>query len=152
MIELKREGLYIANGKNISVLIKVTGQTPYLDIPCGVLLNDMQNRNCVTVLDRNSPEIQDILSNPTQYVYDFPTVSDAINNKEGLETTEHERIEYSTETFNEWVNAYLRLREAYPDGYYVKTVIYLMKKGYAKSQADLIIKQIVNHIHRKCEL
>ena len=65
MIELKTAGLYIANGKKTSILIRVTGEYPMLNIVSGVLLNDMQRDGTITKLDSSSLEIQDILSNPT---------------------------------------------------------------------------------------
>ena len=47
MLELKKAGLYIANGKNVSVLVKVTGTAPMLDIVSGILLNDMEKESPV---------------------------------------------------------------------------------------------------------
>ena len=54
MIELKTAGLYIANGKKTSILIRVTGEYPMLNIVSGVLLNDMQRDGTITKLDSSS--------------------------------------------------------------------------------------------------
>lgn len=147
MIELKKEGLYIANGSDISVLIKVVGEAPMLDIPCGVLLNDMQNKGVVTVLDKNSPEIQDILSNPSSYVYDYPSVSEAVNNIEGLNKQRIKQIEYDEKKFNKWIDKYNCFRREYPDNYDSKMIIFLWRtERYSITQAQMVIKQINSRI------
>lgn len=147
MVELKNEGLYIANGNDISVLIKVVGEAPMLDIACGVLLNDMQNKSVVTVLDKNSPEIQDIMSNPNSYVYDYPAVSEAINNIEGLNKQHVKQIEYDEKKFNKWIEKYKKLQHDYPDNYDTKMTTALVRENrYSVTQAQMIIKQINTRI------
>lgn len=52
MLELKKPGLYIANGKNISVLVRIAGTAPCLVAVRGILLNDMQRDGTITVLEK----------------------------------------------------------------------------------------------------
>lgn len=52
MLELKKPGLYIANGKSTSVLIRVAGTAPCLTIIRGILLNDMERDGTITVLEK----------------------------------------------------------------------------------------------------
>lgn len=142
MIELKTAGLYIANGKKTSILIRVTGEYPMLNIVSGVLLNDMQRNGTITKLDSSSLEIQDILSNPKSYVFDYPAVGDAINNEEGLEASTSKQIEYSENVFSNWVEIYDTYRKMHPHECDIKMLAVIIKEGYGKRQADLILKQI----------
>ena len=142
MLELTQEGLYIANGKETSVLIKVVGKAPMLDIACGVLLNDMQTKNKVTILSKDSLEIQDILNNPKSYVYDLPSVSEAVNNKYGLEREHMKYAEYTETKLLKWVEKYKKLQMAYPDEYVNKMIVVLVHENFSVSQARLVIDKI----------
>lgn len=142
MLELKRAGLYIANGKNTSVLVRVAGEYPYLRVISGVLLNDMEKDGTVTVLKEDDPELQDIVSNPKNYIFDLPSVSNSVKNEKGLKTTEKKSIEFTNEQFDEWVEKYINLTKLYPKQYIVKAQVMLVSAGYGISQADLIIQQI----------
>lgn len=147
MLELKKAGLYIANGKNTSVLVRVTGEFPMLEIISGVLLNDMERDGTVTKLTKEDPEIQDILCNPKNYVFDYPTVSKAVSCAQGLDTKgERKYVEFKQEEFEDWVNQYIQNKTMYPDNYEVKTIAHLIGEGYSKSQSDMIIKQIVTRL------
>lgn len=142
MLELKRAGLYIANGKNTSVLVRVAGEYPYLRVISGVLLNDMEKDGTVTILKEDDPELQDIVSNPKNYIFDLPSVSSSIKNEKGLKATEKKSIEYTNKQFDEWVEKYINLTKLYPKQYIVKAQVMLVRAGYGISQADLIIQQI----------
>lgn len=141
MLELKKAGLYIANGKNVSVLIKVVGEAPMLDVVSGVLLNDMEKNGTVTVLDRNDLIIQDIMSNPKSYIFDLPAVSDAIK-KEPYSESADVTTNLDNSELEELVDTYNDFRVMYPEKYIIKMLAYLIGKGYSKSQSDIIIKQI----------
>lgn len=147
MIELKKAGLYIANGKRISVLIRVAGEFPMLDIVSGILLNDMEKDGTITILKPDSLEIQDILSNPRDYVFDYPSVGEAIKNNAGLEKSDNTRIEYSEDLFKKWIDTYKEYKIIYPQDNEIKILVHIMKTGgFSKSQADLILKQIKSRI------
>ena len=142
MLELKRAGLYIANGKNTSVLVRVAGEYPYLRVISGVLLNDMEKDGTVTVLKEDDPELQDIVCNQKNYIFDLPSVSSSIKNENGLKTTEKKSIEFTNEQFDEWVNKYISFTKMYPEQYNVKAQVMIISAGLSISQADLIIQQI----------
>ena len=142
MLELKRAGLYIANGKNTSVLVRVAGEYPYLRVISGVLLNDMEKDGTVTVLKEDDPELQYIVCNPKNYIFDLPSVSSSIKNENGLKTTEKKSIEFTNEQFDEWVNKYISFTKMYPEQYNVKAQVMIISAGFSISQADLIIQQI----------
>lgn len=150
MLELKKSGLYIANGKNVSVLIKVTGEAPMLDIISGVLLNDMEKDGTVTKLDQDSYIIQDILMNPKNYIFDLPAVSDAI--KQDPMKDSNKSTDLEEEELEDLIDRYQDLRTMYPDKYIIKMQAVIIGKGYSKSQADIIIRQIESKIRLRTRL
>ena len=150
MLELKKSGLYIANGKNVSVLIKVTGEAPMLDIISGVLLNDMEKDGAVTKLDQDSYIIQDILMNPKNYIFDLPAVSDAI--KQDPMKDSNKSTDLEEEELEDLIDRYQDLRVMYPDKYIIKMQAVIIGKGYSKSQADIIIRQIESKIRLRTRL
>lgn len=150
MLELKKSGLYIANGKNVSVLIKVTGEAPMLDIISGVLLNDMEKDGTVTKLDQDSYIIQDILMNPKNYIFDLPAVSDAIKQDPMKESNKSTDLE--EEELEDLIDRYQDLRTMYPNKYIIKMQAVIIGKGYSKSQADIIIRQIESKIRLRTRL
>lgn len=150
MLELKKSGLYIANGKNVSVLIKVTGEAPMLDIISGVLLNDMEKDGTITKLDQDSYIIQDILMNPKNYIFDLPAVSDAIKQDPMKESNKSTDLE--EEELENLIDRYQDLRIMYPDKYIIKMQAVIIGKGYSKSQADIIIRQIESKIRLRTRL
>ena len=150
MLELKKAGLYIANGKNVSVLIKVTGEAPMLDIVSGVLLNDMEKDGTITKLDQDSYIIQDILMNPKNYIFDLPAVSDAI--KQDPMKDSNKSTDLEEEELEDLIDRYQDLRIMYPDKYIIKMQAVIIGKGYSKSQADIIIRQIESKIRLRTRL
>lgn len=149
MLELSREGLYIANGKDISVLVRVVGEAPMLDIKSGVLLNDMQKDGTITILTKDNPEIQDILMNPKNYVFDYPCTSDAVNNAEGFNKQIMKNVEFSEQTFVKWTEQYKKFVGIFPDMYRVKMKAFLIRNAkFSASQADIVIRQIEIRLKR----
>ena len=150
MLELKKAGLYIANGKNVSVLIKVTGEAPMLDIVSGVLLKKIEKDGRVTKLDSDSVIIQDILMNPRNYIFDLPAVSQAIREdpyKESSKSTDLQDFE-----LEDLIDQYTDLRTMYPEKYIIKMQAIIIGLGYSKSQADIIIRQIESKIRLRNRL
>lgn len=145
MLELKKEGLYIAQGAKTNVLIRVVGEFPMLSIASGVLLNAMVTRGEVVALTPESPEIQDIITNPKGYVFNYPTISESIQNEKGLDKDTFLKIEYSNETFDEWLIEYKECISMYK-GSNIKFKAKLVTTGYSVSQADSIIMQIERRI------
>ena len=143
MLDLKKSGLFIANGDKISVLIKVAGVAPMLSIISGVLLNDMKKDGTVTALTPLDPEIQDIICNPNDYIYELPSISESIE-KSGFEKEVNKNVEYSDKQFNEWVGTYKEYLSLYKDNWEPKFTIYLLKNTrYSKSQVGTILKEII---------
>lgn len=149
MIQLQREGLYIAQGVNTNILIRVAGVAPMLTIVSGVCLNSMNKNGEVKALTPEDPEIQDIICNPMNYVYEYPALSEAINAEDGLDRKETGNVEYSREQFDNWCDEYKDYISLYrnPTEYRSKFLIYLMKETeYSINQARMIISQIERKI------
>lgn len=149
MIQLQRKGLYIAQGVNTNVLIRVEGVAPMLTIVSGVCLNSMNRNGEIRALTPEDPEIQDIICNPTNYVYEYPTISEAINVEEGIDRKETGNIEYSSEQFDKWCEEYVDYITMYrnPTEYRSKFLIYLMKETkYSINQVRMLISQIERKI------
>lgn len=145
MLELRKAGLYIANGKNTSVLIKVAGEAPLLEIISGVLLNDMEKDGTITPLGKDSIIIQDIVMNPKNYIFELPSVSEAVT-KQPFEDSE---VDESDVDLEEMVDKYLDLRNMYPEKYIIKMQVYIIGKGYSKTQADRIINKVKSRIRMR---
>ena len=145
MLELRKAGLYIANGKNTSVLIKVAGEAPLLEIISGVLLNDMEKDGTITPLGKDSIIIQDIVMNPKNYIFELPSVSEAVS-KQPFEDSE---VDESDVDLEEMVDKYLDLRAMYPEKYIIKMQVYIIGKGYSKTQADRIINKVKSRIRMR---
>ena len=145
MLELRKAGLYIANGKNTSVLIKVAGEAPLLEIISGVLLNDMEKDGTITPLGKDSIIIQDIVMNPKNYIFELPSVSDAVS-KQPFEDSE---VDESDIDLEEMIDKYLDLRNMYPEKYIIKMQVYIIGKGYSKTQADRIINKVKSRIRMR---
>jgi hypothetical protein len=144
MVELTKAGLYIAQGATTNVLIRVVGTAPMLNIVSGVLLNKMASSSGeVVVLGPNDPEIQDIICNPNDYIYELPSISESIE-KSGFEKEVNKNVEYSDKQFNEWVGTYKEYLSLYKDNWEPKFTIYLLKNTrYSKSQVGTILKEII---------
>lgn len=144
MVELTKAGLYIAQGATTNVLIRVVGTAPMLNIVSGVLLNKMVSPSGeVVVLGPNDPEIQDIICNPNDYIYELPSISESIE-KSGFEKEVNKNVEYSDKQFNEWVSTYKEYLSLYKDNWEPKFTIYLLKNTrYSKSQVGTILKEII---------
>ena len=144
MVELTKAGLYIAQGATTNVLIRVVGTAPMLNIVSGVLLNKMASPSGeVVVLGPNDPEIQDIICNPNDYIYELPSISESIE-KSGFEKEVNKNVEYSDKQFNEWVSTYKEYLSLYKDNWESKFTIYLLKNTrYSKSQVGTILKEII---------
>lgn len=151
MLELKKAGLYIANGKNVSVLVKVTGTAPMLDIVSGILLNDMEKDGTITVLDSDSLILQDILLNPKSYVFDLPAVSEAVL-KDPYKENPTKSTDIDDTELEDLIDNYQSFRTMYPDKYIIKMQACLIGKGYTKTQADILIKTIEARIRLRQRL
>lgn len=143
MLELKKEGLYIAQGPKINVLIRVVGAYPLLSIIGGASLNELYATGKVRALTDKSPEIQDILVNPHRYTFDLPSISSSIENENGLEDTTR-NIDNIEELLEEWKDAYVEIKKLY--GNTIKLKMKMVAAGYAISQADNIITRIEKNL------
>lgn len=145
MSELKKEGLYIAQGPKINVLIRVVGAYPLLNIIGGVSLNELYATGKVRSLTDKSPEIQDILVNPHRYIFELPSISASIENEAGLEDTTR-TIDNMETIVREWKDEYVESIQLYQDKGLIKFKMKMVAKGYSVSQSDSVATKISNMI------
>lgn len=151
MLDLKKSGLFIANGDKISVLIKVAGVAPMLSIISGVLLNDMEKDGTVTALTPLDPEIQDIVCNPHKYIFDTPTASDIIKNELGLDDEKTlGKVEYNDTQFTAWLDKFKEYKKMFPAEHESKMIVLLMREyNYTIVQSKQVITKLKRYIIKK---
>ena len=81
--ELK-DGVYIAQGPDTNILIRVVGKVPLLEIVGAINLNKFYQTGKVESLSKDSIEVLDILSCPEKYCFENPSLSNVVENKTGL--------------------------------------------------------------------
>lgn len=115
MAELKKSGLYIAQGPETNVLIKVEGKAPLLEIVGAIDLNEFNRTGKAKELDKNSIEVLDIMSCPEKYCFESPSITDAIKNEEGLNKKSGRDADTVKESeYDNFIAEYKRLHQLYP--------------------------------------
>lgn len=143
MIPLKNEGLYIANGEKISLMVRVVGKLPMLTIVSGISLNTFRATGQIIPMDITSPEIQDILEHPDNYTFEEPSVSCAINNADETLKGANKRIEYTEELFEIWRKKYISLKYLHKGVAYARMIAILCTEyNYSFPSAKIIVEQI----------
>lgn len=84
-------GIWIAQGQDINVLVNLTGTAPLLEFVNGIDLNAFK-KGVIRTLKKESLEVQDILMNPRKYVFEEPSLSDAVNELSKLSLTKFASI------------------------------------------------------------
>lgn len=84
------QGVFIAQGDSINVLIRLVGKSPMLRVIGAIDLNAFYQSGEVKQLDTESIEIQDILMYPEKYQFETPQISDAIQVCDGEEVNRDE--------------------------------------------------------------
>lgn len=153
MKELQK-GVYIAQGPETNVLIRLSGKAPMLEVTTAIDLNAFYNKGKIVELALNSAEIIDIMSYPENYVFYEPAVSDSVYNKEGLEsfkgkedgksTTDEEYEEFKNkyQEFINWTNDIDRAKS--------KFVIWLKtEKKFSINQGKFILNEVIRRLQPK---
>lgn len=149
-----RKGVYIAQGPETNVLIRLSGKAPMLEVTTAIDLNTFYNKGKIVELALNSAEIIDIMSYPENYVFYEPAVSDSVYNKEGLEsfkgkedgnsTTDEEYEEFKNkyQEFINWTNDIDRAKS--------KFVIWLKtEKKFSINQGKFILNEVIRRLQPK---
>lgn len=78
-------GVYIAQGPEMNILIRLTGKSPMLSIISAIDLNSFFKEGKVISLDIQSMEVQDILMYPEKYKFETLNTSSTVDNETGYD-------------------------------------------------------------------
>lgn len=78
-------GVFIAQGPEMNILIRLTGKSPMLSIISAIDLNSFFKEGKVISLDIQSMEIQDILMYPEKYKFETLNTSSTVDNESGYD-------------------------------------------------------------------
>lgn len=78
-------GVYIAQGPEMNILIRLTGKSPMLSIISAIDLNSFFKEGKVVSLDIQSMEVQDILMYPEKYKFETLNTSSTVDNESGYD-------------------------------------------------------------------
>jgi len=99
-------GMWIAQGPEMDILVVLQGKAPMLEFVSGLDLNSFK-RGKVKILSKESREIQEILMYPEKYIFEYPSVSQAIDNIDGLGKTTFQSVPVDTERDKDVMDYYL---------------------------------------------
>ena len=142
--ELKA-GMWIAQGSETNILIRVAGASPMLEIIGAMDLNSFYRTGEIKQLEKDSIEVIDIQSCPEKYRFEKPTITDAIKSA-GIDTTSGKKLdEIKDEELKLFLNKYQELISLYHNTQNAETrfIVWLKQNhGYAISQGKFVISKI----------
>lgn len=115
MAGILKEGVFIAQGPENNILIRVVGKAPLLEIVGAIDLNAFYNTGSAKNLAKDSYEVMDILSCPEKYNFQTPSFTDAVMS-EGLDYNKGKKIDIDNlpdDDFQSYVKEYKALHALY---------------------------------------
>ena len=148
--ELK-DGVYIAQGPDTNILIRVVGKAPLLEIVGAINLNKFYQTGKVESLPKDSIEVLDILSCPEKYCFENPSLTSVVESKTGLnEDKGRQASDVKDPEYKEFLTKYQYYIEIYGQTEAAKNrmVLWLAKeKGIAISQGRFIITKLIQMLN-----
>lgn len=145
MKELK-EGIYIAQGPETNILIRLAGKSPLLTVVGAIDLNQFYQTGKVTNLSKDSIEVLDIMSCPEKYRFEVPSITSAIENIKGIDKETGRTLnDIKDEEESEFLNKYQELIRLYGDCDTANTrmILYLKReKNISISQGRFVIEKL----------
>ncbi len=153
MTELTKEGIYIAQGPEINVLIKVVGKAPLLEVVGAIDLNRFYRTGEAKNLSKTSEEVLDILSCPEKYNFEPPSFTEAVKS-EGIDRSKGKKIDVeniSNDDFQAYIKEYKELHALFkPDEAEIKFVMWLRQKhNISINNGQFIVKKIKAYFQTK---
>lgn len=149
--ELK-EGVYIAQGQEINVLIRLVGKAPMLEVIGAIDLNKFYQTGKVVNLAKDSIEVLDIMSCPEKYQFELPAISSVVKTKTGIDRESGRKItDVEDSEITEFINKYQSLIKLYGncDTAENRMILWLKKdKNISISQGRFVIDKIKALINR----
>lgn len=148
-MELKA-GIWIAQGPETNVLLRLGGKAPMLEVLGAIDLNHFFNTGKAKELTMESPTIVDILSYPENYNFFPPAISDAIKNVDGIGSYKFESYDASHEEKKKVIEMYKALLPLYgPDRAKSRLRLYIKNElNMTMGQASLFSNEIIQYIQK----
>lgn len=147
--ELK-EGMYIAQGTETNILIRLAGKAPLLEVIGAIDLNKFYQTGVVENLPKNSIEVLDILSCPEKYRFEKPATTSVIE-KPGINKESGRSIdEVEDSEIKEFTNKYKSFIQLYNNEQTAKNKMLLwlkQEKNIAIMTGAYVIEKIINIIN-----
>lgn len=143
--ELK-EGIYIAQGPETNILIRLAGKSPLLTVIGAIDLNQFYQTGKVENLSKDSIEVLDIMSCPEKYRFEVPSITTAIENIKGIDKETGRTLnDIKDEEESEFLNKYQELIRLYGncDTANTRMILYLKReKNISISQGRFVIEKL----------
>lgn len=145
-MELKQEGIYIAQGPENNVLIKIVGKAPMLEVAGAIDLNHFYKTGEAKNLSKTSDEVLDILSCPEKYNFEYPSFTEAVKS-EGIDRSKGKSIDIENipdDDFQTYAKEYKNLHGYLkPDEAERKFIMWLRQKhNISINNGHFIVKKI----------
>lgn len=149
--ELK-EGVYIAQGPETNILIRLVGKAPMLEVIGAIDLNKFYQTGKVVNLEKNSIEVLDVISCPEKYRFELPSVTSVVETKTGIDRESGRKVtDIEDSEISEFTNKYQSLIKLYGncDTAENRMILWLKKeKNISISQGRFVIDKIKALINR----
>ena len=143
-MELKA-GMWIAQGPETNILLRLCGKAPLLEVKGAIDLNYFYATGKAKELDPNSSEIVDIMSYPNNYNFDPPAITDVIENIHGIGKCTFEAYNATPEETNKCIEYYKSILPFYGiDSSRAKLRIFIKREfGLSMGQAALFSNEVL---------
>lgn len=148
-MELKA-GMWIAQGPQTNILLRLGGKAPMLEVIGAIDLNYFFETGHAKELTNESPAVIDILSYPENYSFFPPAISDAIANVDGIGSHKFESYNATPEERKKVIEFYKGALPLYgADRANAKLRIYIKNElNMTMGQAALFSNEIIQFIQK----
>lgn len=148
-MELKA-GMWIAQGPETNILLRLGGKSPMLEVIGAIDLNYFFRTGKAKELTNESPEVIDILSYPENYSFFPPSITEAIQNIEGIGSHKFESYNATPEEKRKVIQMYKDYLPLYGiDKAKAKLRLYIKNEFHmTMGQASLFSNEIIQFIQK----
>lgn len=143
-------GVYVAQGPEINILIRLAGKSPLLSVISAMDLNSFYKEGKIVELDTHSLEVQDILMYPEKYKFETLNTSSTVDNEsgydDGINRDENSITEDFIKTCIPKYQQFLRLTNSVDEAK-VKMKIWLKREHeFSISQGEAFINKLITYM------
>lgn len=148
-MELKA-GMWIAQGPETNVLLRLCGKSPLLEVKGAIDLNYFYATGKAKELAPDSNEITDIMSYPENYNFDPPAITDVIANINGIGKCTFESYDASPDETKKCIDYYKSILPFHGiDSSRAKLRIFIKREfGLTMGQAALFSNEVLKMIQK----